>query len=89
VAQEEYPRPVAPQDAIFNGNSLYVLVRPVPSQAFQSNAIVVAANKAVGDSNICRVARVDPVIIFDAGIANFDIPDRHMSAVAGHDGPPG
>src|SRR3990172_11716922 len=89
VAEQEYPRPVATEDRILHRDSLDVAVPAAEIEALEGDAIVVAADEAIRYQHILGVARVDAVVVLDAGVAELDVADSHPAAVPGHDGPMG
>ena len=87
VPEQEDAGAVAPEDRIFHGDPLHVAVRSLEIETLQRDAVVVAPDEAVGNQHILGVARVDAVVVLDAGVAQLDVSDRHVPAALGDDGP--
>ena len=64
-----------------------LLFGAVEVQALQGHAVVVAADEAIGDEHVLRVARVDAVVVLHAPAAELHVADRDVPAVARDDGP--
>ncbi len=63
MAKQENPRTVTPESAILDRDALDIAVRGSELQAFEGDAVVIAADEAVGNKDVLRVAGVDAVIV--------------------------
>ena len=73
--------------AVLDGDPLDVVVGPAEVEPLQGHAVVVAADEAVGDQHVLRVAGIDAVVVLHAGAADLDVADGHVPAVPRHDRP--
>ena len=87
VAEEEDAGAVAPENRVLDRDSLDVAVFAAEVEALEGDAIVVAADEAIGYQDILGVAGIYAVVVLDAGVAELDVADRHAPTALGHYGP--
>ena len=63
VPEQKDTGSVAPENRVLDGDSLDVAVGRAEIEALERHAIVVAADKTIGDEDILRVARVYSVVV--------------------------
>ena len=87
VAEEEDAGSVAPEDRVLDRDSLDVAVFAAEIEALEGDAIVVAADEAIGNQDILRVSWIYAIIVLDSGIAELDVANGHAPTVLRHYGP--